>query len=415
MIVDKKQLIGGGVLLVALIGVSIATGKLDIRKFTGQAEEGPTFERRLPPPVVEHTEVQPGGAAGVSADDVLASVAGDSAGNAFVNELAGGTPGQAAGDAQLPPDFGGAPGGSTATEPAEAPTTPAAQNVSPAHAGATASLAPSMPPPDTREGRSLPIGPSATINAATLVPPSRPEGGAGVPAPVIAPVPPPASASLSSPVPTATATQAGAIPMAGVLPAGNGISVPGAPAAASTAPPTSPADAGASATGSASEGPGNASAAMISGNSVAAAAMASLPANATGQDLLTLQTQLAVLDKQKAIASGHEAIAESLLKTRKAQYEMAQIGRPSAAEATAQQVARAAAVAPPPPPPSPLASVRLLSTARANGSVGATISYNGKLIDVRKGSIVAGYVVDKVTDTSLTLIGEREKKTVWID
>jgi len=145
--------------------------------------------------------------------------------------------------------------------------------------------------------------------------------------------------------------------------------------------------------------------------------MAALPANATGQDLLQLQTQLAVLEKQKAIASGEEAIAESLLKTRKAQYEMGQIGRASAAAVGTQQPTQPRAPAAPatPPPPSPLASVRLLSTARANGAIGAIINYNGKLIDVRKGSIVAGYLVDQVTDRSLTFISAHESKTVWID
>jgi len=162
------------------------------------------------------------------------------------------------------------------------------------------------------------------------------------------------------------------------------------------------------------------SSAALPNVAVALPPIAPLPTSATGQDLLALQTQLAVLEKQKAIASGQEAIAESLLKTRKAQYEMALIGRPSAPAPAAQQVTAprvpaAAAAVPTPRPPSQLTSVRLVSTARANGAIGATINYNGKLIDVKKGSVVAGYLVDQLTDKSLTFIGEHETKTVWID
>ena len=171
-------------------------------------------------------------------------------------------------------------------------------------------------------------------------------------------------------------------------------------------------------TGESNNPPG--SSAALPSVAVALPPIATLPTSATGQDLLALQTQLAVLEKQKAIASGQEAIAESLLKTRKAQYEMAMIGRaaapaPAAQQAPAPRVASAVAAVPTPRPASPMASVRLVSTARANGAIGATINYNGKLIDVKKGSVVAGYLVDQLSDKSLTLVGEHETKTVWID
>jgi len=207
--------------------------------------------------------------------------------------------------------------------------------------------------------------------------------------------------------------------MMGVLPPGASVSIPGAPAeAAATAVVSSAPDPAVRESTNDKVSNPTESGTALSGSAVVLPPITSLPTNVTGQDLLTLQAELAVLEKKKQIASGEEAIAESQLKTRKAQYEMAQIGRPLVAQPTVQQAPQqhaAVATAKPAPPPSPLTSVRLLSTARASGSIEATINYNGKLIDVKKGSVVAGYLIDKVTDKSLTFVGEHETKTVWID
>jgi hypothetical protein len=285
------------------------------------------------------------------------------------------------------------------------------------------STAPPIPvpaaPPVVSPGPLPATGEGRTVNAALLVPASPSSDMAALPgAPMPVPVLTPPSAPRA-PHPPGPADAGAVTPMAGVLPPAASVSVPGTPAQTLSA--TAAAASEPSAREPVSEKPNNATDSGISYSGVAVnlPPLAPLPTGVTGQDLLSLQTQLTVLEKQKAIASGQQAIAESLLKMRKAQYEMALIGRPSAPAPQAAQPATAphasAAAAAVAPTPSPLASVRLVSTARANGAIGATINYNGKLIDVKKGSVVAGYLIDKLTDKSLTFIGEHETKTVWID
>lgn len=407
---DKKQIIGGVVLAVALLGVSVATGKLDINKLTGKTDAtDAAVVRKLPPPVTESTEVKPGIPDGsVDNEDVLASLTQESGSqSAFIDELAGaGTFPQAS--ASAPADLAVEPSLDPALQPLPQPTAqlastePSTMVVGGMTFSATPVVKAGEQPPAPAIG-------GATVNAANAVPASVD----GEPSQVPSISPPPAQpVSLPSGLAKApeVAMGSGPLPPPGA-PGQAGVSKPTSMASVS-APVSSPARANVGEFSS-----GSSVARNVSGGPSAAAVIASLPTSATGNDLLKLQTQLAVLEKQKAIASGQEAIAESLLNTRKAEYEMLQIGRPSAEQlaAHAQAQANNVAIASPPPPPSPLSTVKLLSTTRANGSIGATITMNGKLIDVRKGSVVAGYLVDKLTDNSLTLIGEGATKTVWID
>lgn len=432
--IDKKQLIGGAIGLIAILGYSVYSGKLDISQFTGGGSDAEvTFERRLPPPVEQHTDVAPGDVKDVPADDVLASVSGVGSTDDYVDELTG----EVAPSVEMPADL-------AVEMPSDSAdlTAAVAQPITLAPSAAVKTVAP-VAQLASNDPSKLMVGGTAFTATQVFKPGAVPAAGAGPSVPNAAPGLPgqvgplpaggpvaglPASPNGVAPVnPNAAAAL---VPSAGLLAPGQGsASVPGtaviakvngAGEAAKVPAVTLPAQFVPSA-GVPSAGLLAATPVFDAGSALSTGAVASLPTNATGQDLLLLQTQLAVLDKQKAIASGQEAIAESLLKTRKAQYEMTQIGRPTAeqqlaiAQAQAQAQAQVQATQPPAPPPSPLFGIKLLSTARANGGTSATISYNGKLVDVKKGSVVAGFLVDKVSDNSVVFIGEGETKTVWID
>jgi type IV pilus biogenesis protein PilP len=382
MKVDKKQLIGGAVAVVALLGVSVATGKLDINKLTGKTTEA-VVERKLPPPIEPEHEVIPGGV-DAPADDVLASVAGEGTSDAFVSELVGEPTSPAPAVESAPvevPSAASVP--SAAAAPIDAPVAQLASTDASAVIAANAAFKPAQV---------LGVGEAP---AAPVLPNNVPGGF-----PATSTGAPPPNSNVSPNAPSAA-------PVASTTPG----------AVAAIAPPPAPAAAGGTPSIATPVAP---TPVFNGGSTFNTAAIATLPTNATGKDLLELQTQLAVLEKQKAIASGQEAIAESLLKRAKAQYEMAQIGQPTAEQRAAIAAAQAAAQAhtvasAAPTVVSALNAIRLLSTSRTNGAVSATLSLNGKLIDVKKGSLVAGYLVDKVSDNSVQLVGEGESKTVWID
>jgi type IV pilus biogenesis protein PilP len=317
---DKKQLVGAGVAIVVLFGVSVATGKIDINNLTGKAEPEVNFGRKLPPPVTDGGEVLATAEdASAVVDAALLNTESGSSNDPFLAELTG-TP--------------------IETVPADPEAvTPAATIAS--------------------------INPQSAVDAVFAK------------TPLIT-----AEELISNTAPVDTAPQTA--PM------------PAVPSRALPSP-------------------------SLSTTAVTHAFEAGLPENATGQDLLRLQSQLAVIEKQKALAEGEEAIAESRLKAAIAQYEMSQIGRPTADERAAAMKAkeeetklRSVSVTPG-VNASALDAIRVLSTSRANGTTFATILFNGKLVDVKKGTFVHGYLVDQVSDNHVKFVGETESKTVWIN
>lgn len=306
--ISKNQLIGIGVGIVAVVGVSVYTGKIDINNLTGKAE--PVMASRLPPPVKD---------ASADVDALLANANAGSENDAFLDELT------------------------------SAPVVDQSVEQAPMEIVPSATLAATNP--------------QSVVNAPVFAPTQI----------IKADALPPVVESSSAP---------GAVTG----------SAPDVPATAQVTPAT-----------------------LETAGVVAQAAISTLPENATGQDLIRLQTKLAFIEKQKALAAGEEAIAESRLKAAKAQYELAQIGQPSPQEIAAERQAREAAVAVAAVNTSVLDSVRVLSTSRANGSSFATILFNGKLVDVKKGSFIAGYLIDQVTDNHVKFVGEKESKTVWIN
>jgi hypothetical protein len=407
--IDKTQAIGAVAIASVALGVSWYQGKFD--KYLGKEDTAGMFERKLPPPIEGADPLiatEP--TSDASSEDVLAQVAGEtSEADAFVNEMANLEPAfdsSAASDndplaaiAAAPAMEGSSVIGGFQPSAQLASTDPsiitaggvAFTNVTPSAptAGAPATVASSQATPASTGPRVF----GASGSANSMEPPALPNH-ATLPDPTLAP----AAQGLPAPAPTVLSAK------------GPGPSLP----ASASAPVSIPAANG-SAPVVASISGGSSS---YSNPAAAAAAIASLPSNATGKDLLELQTQLALLDKQKAIAAGHEAIAESRLKTAKAAYEMAQIGQPSAEERAAMAAAYAASQVnqiTPPAPPTSIETAKLLSTSRANGGIGATLLINGKLVDVKKGSLVGGLLIDKVTDNSVTLIGDGKSQTVWID
>jgi hypothetical protein len=420
--IDKTQAIGAVAIASVALGLSWYQGKLD--KFLGKdvADTAGMFERKLPPPVegvdpLIATEQQ---ATEVSNEDVLANLAGEpSSTDTFLTETASVEPTVERSEASLADDplaaiAAALPAQTNHGARIDVGIAPSAQLASSdpsklIHAGvafsnvtpsAKSEVAPASVPVSTQpaapSGPRVFGAPGGDVNAPVPTHTSLPDPSLGAPLPT----------QLPEPVPHALNAKAGSAPS---LPATT--SVPSIPSLGPA--PTGSSQVLATTTGGAADYSG--------GSALAAAAIASLPTNATGKDLLELQTQLAVLDKQKAIAAGVEAIAESPLKAAKAVYEMSQIGQPTAEERAAIAAARAAAqvnqvqMSAAPATLSAIDSAKLLSTTRANGGIGATLRINDKLVDVKKGSVVAGLLVDKVTDNSVTLIGDGKTQTVWID
>src|SRR5262245_3794620 len=87
---DKKQLIGAAIAIAVLIGVSVATGKIDINNLTGTAESEPKFERKLPPPVTDDDEIVPEAIdTSAAVDAALATTDARSDSDAYIAELTG--------------------------------------------------------------------------------------------------------------------------------------------------------------------------------------------------------------------------------------------------------------------------------------------------------------------------------------
>ena len=122
----------------------------------------------------------------------------------------------------------------------------------------------------------------------------------------------------------------------------------------------------------------------------------------TGSELIDLQSRLVMLDKQKTIAAEEEAIANSVLNRRKAEYEASQIGHAKPAEgASPSEVNRTGPAKA--SPSSPLDNMQLVATSKTTADAVATVRFNGRLIDLTRGSKIAGAFVEKVTDQSVTL------------
>jgi type IV pilus biogenesis protein PilP len=138
----------------------------------------------------------------------------------------------------------------------------------------------------------------------------------------------------------------------------------------------------------------------------------------TGEDLIALQGELSVIQKQQAIATAQEAIANANLNAAKAKFELTQIGRAKVEEKEpgADRTIRPIVIpSAPATPRSTLESLQLVGTTAVGSAIVATIKLNGRLTDVRDGSLIAGSLVEKVTPQSLIVLDQGRPRTFFLN